>query len=181
MTQKQFETQIKKENQIDYVFNYIISFGVIICSLFFFYKLNFTNWYEIKITSENNNNVAPKNLIYIISIALFVLGLIGILKIEKMYKATILDGLKDKTINGNLIENCADKFNMTLIKKESEFYKYKYCGKLNNPFDIFFSLNEKGNILVNVQQTDYNGGIFDFGTSRKVKKNIITEIKNACR
>ena len=181
MTQKQFETQVKKENQTDYIFNYIISFGVTISSLFFFYKLNFTDWYEIKQLSENNINFAPKNLIYILSIFLFFLGLIGILKIEKIYKATILDCLKDKSANEILIENCAEKFKMILIKKETEFYKYKYSGKLNNPFEIFFSLDERGNILVNVQQSDYNAGIFDFGTSKKVKTNIIKEIKSACR
>ncbi|WP_373709363.1 hypothetical protein [Kaistella sp.] len=179
MTQKKFESKFKKENKQDNIWNYIISILTIIAGIFIFEKLAFTNYYELKF-EEKNGKILSKNILYLSSLILIIIGTYGFWRIPKLYFIKKIKGKSIRNENELLIIKCAQKFKMTLIEKEEEFYSYHYIGKFKNPFHVFLFADENGNILINVQKIDYDGGFIDLGTSRRVKNKIIKEIKNAC-
>lgn len=180
MTLKEFESKFRKENKQDNTWNYLISILAIIGGLFLFQKLALTNYYELKF-EESNGKILSKNFLNFSPLILIIIGIYGFWRIPKLYSLTRVKCKRNRDENELLIEKCAQKFNMKLIEREEEFYSYLYVGKFRNPFHIYFFAEENENILLNVQQIDYDGGFIDFGTSNRVKNKIIKEIKNACR
>ncbi len=180
MTFKEFELKFSKENKQDNNWNYIIASLATIGGIFLLYHLFFTDWYEIKF-QEKNGKILSKNIISLAYLILLLLGIYGFWRIPNLYKFTKVKSNLARIENQELIKKSAKEFKMSILKENEEYYHYRYFGKLKNPFDVYFFADENGNILINVQQVDYNGGYIDFGNSNRVKNKIIKEIKNACR
>ena len=96
MTILEFKNNIAKTNRIDKIFNYVITFSAIFGGLFFLYKLEFTEWYEIKSLTAN---VASKKMIRIFFIFLITIGFYGIWRIPQAYIFSQLKCIRQLKIN----------------------------------------------------------------------------------
>lgn len=176
MKLNEFESRFKNENKFDNYRNYIISSLAVIGGLFILYKLSLTEYYELKFL-EKKGKILSKNIIYLSGIVLMLIGIYGFWRIPKLYKLYVINTTSDTSINKELITEISNKFKMELCENEHNYYCFIYYGKFKNPFNIYFFL-EKNKIFLNVQQIDYNGGFIDFGTSKRVRNQIVKEIKN---
>lgn len=172
MTILEFKNNIAKTNRIDKIFNYVITFSAIFGGLFFLYKLEFTEWYEIKSLTAN---VASKKMIRIFIIFLITIGFYGIWRIPQAYifsqlkcHSTIEDKLK-------IIEKVNIELKFKNLNVSENSFEFTYLGLFDNPFLVRIFLNEES-FFINVQQIDQSGGFIDFGNSKRVKNKITKKI-----
>lgn len=172
MTILEFKGNIAKKNRIDKIYNYVITSIAIFGGFFFLYKLEFTEWYEIKSLIVN---VAPKIMIRILYIFLITVGFYGIWRIPHLYsfsQVKCLSTIKDKS---DVIEKVKLKLNFRNHKVSDNYFEFKYLGLLYNPFLVRIFIDEES-FFINVQQIDSSGGFIDFGNSNRVKNKITKTI-----
>ncbi|RRJ92608.1 hypothetical protein [Flavobacterium macacae] len=171
MTILEFNSNIARKNRIDKIYNYVITSLAIFGGLFFLYKFEFTEWYEIKSLAVN---VAPKIMIRILYIFLITVGLYGIWRIPHLYSFSQIKCLSPIEDKLTVIEKVKIKLNFSNQKVSDNSFECKYLGLLYNPFLVRIFIDEES-YLINVQQIDPTGGFIDFGNSNRVK-NKITKI-----
>ena len=177
MTILEFKKSIARKNRIDKIYNYVITFLAIFGGLFFLYKFEFTEWYEIKSLTVN---VAPKIIIRIAYIFLITVGFYGIWRIPHLYNFFQIKWLSTIEDKLEVIEKVKIKLNFRNQRFSDNSFEFKYLGLLYNPFLVRIFIDEES-FFINVQQIDPSGGFIGFGNSNRVKNKItkiILKIKN---
>jgi|GEM_PF-1131511 len=174
MTFHEFEKYFSKQNRADRYYNYLLILISVVGSLFLFYKVEFTNWYEIK--SFEVGNIAPILLIRISYVFLFLIASYGFWRVPQLYKLTLIRCLLSNEDKFKVLKQLEVLLNLKKLKYSNNIFEFKYYGLFYNPFLVRIFISEE-NYFLSVQQVASSGGFIDFGTSDRVKRKIIKIIK----
>ena len=177
MNYSEFENEIKiksEESILEKIIDYMTCALSIFAGLYFFYLMNFTNWFYSNTLFYTNQ--ISSFLVYFLIVFLIGLGVLGFYdianrrKIRTVEDSTSLKAKKDK------VSAMIEKFKLT-IQSENEAYFYTIRRKFFSNSLIIFIHFDANNYYFNVQ-TLSSRGISDFGRASRYMKKIIHELVN---
>lgn len=177
MTFHEFEKYFSKQDRADRYYNYLLILISVVGSLFLFYKVEFTNWYEIK--SLEVGNVAPILLIRISYVFLFLISSYGFWRVPQLYKPTLIRCSLSNEDKFKVLRQLEMLLNLKKLNYSNNIFEFKYYGLFYNPFLVRIFISEES-YFMNVQQVASGGGFIDFGNSERVKRKIVKIIKKEC-
>ena len=173
MTYQEFQERIKKEDASNKYGNYFTAVLFLCIGLYFAYLVNFTNWYVEK--QRTTENIVPIWMVHGLAVSFVLAGLYGFWRIPQDYKITTISSKKSIAEKRQIMDQLKGDFKLFQQSEAENYGRYSYAKSFGVQFGIHILVDDKG-FYLNAQRIVHNGGIIDFGSSKRATDKIRNKI-----